>query len=102
MIVAVNDPDGRYADTPLRFRTGPDGVPVAYLARRFVPDPATLTIAGVAGMEPGERIDLFSARVQGTSTAWWRIADARRIIHPDALEQPQLQRLQVPLPEPRR
>lgn len=95
----MNDPDGRYARSEQRSRIGADGRPIVYLARRFLPDPATLTIAGVAAMAPGERIDLFSARVQGVSTAWWRIADARALIDPAELEDPPLQRLKVPLPE---
>ena len=59
----------------------------------------TAAIAGVAATAPGERLDLFSARVQGASTAWWRIADAHRLIDPAVLEDPPLQRLKVPLPE---
>jgi len=98
-MVAMNDPDGRYARAELRTRIDADGRPVAYLARRFLPDPAALTIAGIVQTEPGERLDLFSARVQGVPTAWWRVADAHRLIHPETLEEPQLQRLAVPLPE---
>lgn len=97
--MGMNDPDGRYAKSELRTRIAVDGKPVAYLARRFLPDPDALTIAGIVRTEPGERIDLFSARVQGVSTAWWRVADAHRLIDPAALEDPPLQRLKVPLPE---
>jgi len=97
--MGMNDPDGRYANSEIRTRIGPAGKPVTYLARRFLPEPDTLTIAGIAQMAPGERLDLFSARVQGVSTAWWRVADAHRLIHPGDLERPQLQRLKVPLPE---
>lgn len=97
--MSINDPDGRYAKTAIRSRLGPDGKEVTYLARRFVPDPDNLTIAGIVQMEPGERLDLFSARVQGVATAWWRIADAHRLIDPAVLEDPALQRLKVPLPE---
>ena len=96
----MNDPDGRYARSAILHRAGPDGKEVAYLARRFLPDPAGLTIAGIAAMEPGDRLDLLSARVLGVSTAWWRVADAHRLIDPGALEVPALQRLKVPIPEP--
>ena len=97
--MVMNDPEGRYAKSMVLYRAGADGKLVAYLARRFLPDPDTLTIAGVAATAPGERLDLFSARVQGASTAWWRIADAHRLIDPAVLEDPPLQRLKVPLPE---
>ena len=95
----MNDPDGRYAHCELRHRIGRDGRPVAYLSRRLLPDPSSLRLVGTAQMEPGDRLDLLSARVQGTPTAWWRIADAARIIHPEELEDPPLQRLAIPLPE---
>jgi hypothetical protein len=97
--MATNDPDGRYAKSAVLHLTGPDGKPVAYLARRFLPDPDALTIAGTVAMDPGERIDLFAARVLGVSTAWWRVADARRLVDPADLENPPLQILKVPLPE---
>lgn len=95
----MNDPQGRYAKCEIRHRTGSDGKPIAYLARRFLPEPEALAIAGVARMEAGERLDNFSARVQGAATAWWRVADAHRLSHPEELEVPPLQRLRVPLPE---
>jgi hypothetical protein len=95
----MNDPDGRYFKSELRYSVGPDGQPIAYLARRFLQEPETFTLLGVVAMQPGERLDLFSARVQGVATAWWRIADAHRVIHPDELEDPPLQRLHVRLPE---
>jgi hypothetical protein len=97
--MAMNDPDGRYAKSQVLYLTGSDGKPVAYLSRRFLPDPDALTIAGIAPMDPGERLDLFASRILGVSTAWWRIADAQRLIDPGDLENPQLQRLKVPLPE---
>jgi hypothetical protein len=65
----------------------------------LLPDPAAMTIAGVAALQPGERLDSFSARVQGVATAWWRIADAHRVIDPRELEDPALQLLKVPVPE---
>ncbi len=97
--MAMNDPDGRYAKSAVLYRMDGSGKPVAYLTRRFLPDPDALTIAGTVRMDPGERIDLFAARVLGVSTAWWRVADARRLIDPGDLEEPQLQTLSVPLPE---
>lgn len=98
--MSINDPDGRYARSELRYHTLPDGRTVVHLARRFVPEPARMTIAGVLPTQAGERVDLFAARTIGVPTAWWRIADANRVIHPEALEWPEGQRLVVALPEP--
>ena len=94
----MNDPDGRYAGCEVRTMQGEDGKPIAYLSRRFLPQPGSLQIVGYADMAPGDRLDLLSARVLGVPTAWWRLADATRCIDPAELEQPPLQRLAVPLP----
>lgn len=97
--MSINDPDGRYANSEQRFHTLPDGRIVVHLARRFVPEPERMTVAAVVPMQAGDRIDLFAARTIGVPTAWWRIADANRVIHPEALEQPEDQRLIIALPE---
>lgn len=96
----MNDPNGRYAALAVKQTTGPDGRPIAFLERRFLPDPAGLTIVARIAVEAGDRLDLFAARTLGQSTGWWRIADAARILHPADLERPVGRRLDVPLPEP--
>jgi hypothetical protein len=98
--MTINDPEGRYATAEQRQMTLPDGRQVTYLARRFVPEPERLTVAAIVPTQAGDRIDLFSARIIGVPTAWWRIADANRVIHPESLEHPVGQRLTISLPEP--
>lgn len=95
----MNDPEGRYANSPTRQIAGPDGRPVTYLARRFLPDPETLTIAAIVPLQPGDRLDLFASRTIGEGRHWWLVADAHRVIHPEKLEEPMGRRLRVPLPE---
>jgi hypothetical protein len=97
--MTINDPEGRYATTEQRLHALPDGRIVVHLARRFVPEPERLTVAAILPTQPGDRIDLFSARTIGVPTAWWRIADANRVIHPETLEHPVGQRLTIALPE---
>ena len=96
----MNDPNGRYAQVEVKQTAGPDGRPIAYLARRFVPDPADLKIVGRIAVEAGDRLDLLAGRALGAPSAWWRIADAARAIHAEDLEAPPGRRLDVPLPEP--
>lgn len=98
--MSINDPDGRYVHSEQRFHTLPDGRTIAYLARRFVPEPERMTVAAILPTQAGDRVDLFSARIIGVPTAWWRIADANRVIHPETLEWPSGQRLTIALPEP--
>jgi hypothetical protein len=95
----MNDPQGRYATTESRWMTLPDGIQVAYLARRFLPEPEGMRIIASAALEPADRIDLFAARTLGVATAWWRIADANRAVQPETLDGPAGRRLDVPLPE---
>lgn len=96
----MNDPDGRYARLGIRQLPGTDGKPVSYLERRFLPDPDSLTVLARVATQPGDRLDVFSARVLGEGDQWWRVADAHRLIHPEDLETPVGRRLTVPLPEP--
>lgn len=95
----MNDPEGRYAAIEVKVMTLPEGTPVTYLARRFVPEPEGMTMIASARLEAAERLDLLTARTLGAATAWWRIADANRVIHPESLEGPVGRRLDVPLPE---
>ena len=94
----INDPQGRYATSEQRLLTGADGRQHAWLLPRLLPDPAAMTIIADLPLNPAERLDQFTARTMGDPRAWWRIADANRAMHPDALDAPG-NRLKVPLPE---
>ena len=95
----MNDPLGRYAASPLKVMKLADGTEVSFLGRRFLPDPADMTMVASAPVEPADRLDLFAARTLGVATQWWRIADANRAVHPENLVRPVGRRLDVPLPE---
>lgn len=95
----MNDPQGRYAASEVKVMTLPDGTPVSFLGRRFLPEPEAMTMIASVAVEPAERLDLFAARTLGLATAWWRIADANRVIHPEDLDGTAGRRLDIPLPE---
>lgn len=94
----INDPQGRYARAEQRLLSGADGRQHAWLLPRLLPQPETMTIIAELPLQPGERLDLFTARTLGDPRAWWRIADANRAVHPADLDAPGV-RLKVPLPE---
>jgi hypothetical protein len=67
----------RYRRTPIATFTGPDGTPVRYYARRFLPRSEDLSRTGSVQVQPGERLDLVAARALGDPLQFWRIADAQ-------------------------
>ena len=75
-------PPSRYAGLPTAELVTPDGRPVAYLLRRFLPplDPA----APVAEhqVRDGDRLDVVAARYLGDPELFWKLADANRALNP--------------------
>jgi hypothetical protein len=94
----MNDSQGRYATSEVKYLTSADGRVTAYLARRLLPDPAAMTLLAEVAFQSADRLDVFAARMLGEPRAWWRIADANRAMDPAELEVPG-RRLAVPLPE---
>ena len=91
------DPTSRYAALPtLSYAAGSDRT-ISYVPARILPQSATLTMLGVAAINPGERLDLFAARTLGDPLLFWRIADANDAMDPDSLTPAGLP-LNVPLP----
>lgn len=81
--------NSRYHGVPTRTCAGPDGRPVTYLERRFVPAPQTALTAQLHTVQQGDRLDLLAARAIGDPEQWWKIADANGAMAPEQLtEQP--------------
>lgn len=74
----------RYANTSVTSRTGPDGVEIRYLKRRFLPEPKALPLAYHTVVED-DRLDRIAAATLGDPHLWWRIADSHLTIDPNAL-----------------
>ena len=79
--------------------TGPDGRSVAYLRRRFLPDPSRFAVLAEHVVTEGERLDTIAARYMEDPEAFWRIADANAAMHPQDLTEPSGRRLYITLPE---
>ena len=90
------DDKSRYRSLPVLSHVEADGRERRYVARRFLPDPSALRAAGHARVTDSERLDLIAHRTLGEPTAFWRIADANRAMHPDELLVPAGRRLNVP------
>ena len=88
----------RYAGLPVVTLTRPDGREVAYLTRRFVPDPARFATFATHTVGEGERLDRMTWQALGDPLQFWRLSDANGVLHPDELERPET-RLRITLPE---
>ena len=88
----------RYAQLEVTQMTAPDGTPVAYLRRRFVPDPSRFVTFGMHTVAQGDRLDRLTWQFLGDPQQYWRIVDANGALHPDDLERVERQ-LRITLPE---
>lgn len=92
-------PNSRYHGLPTLQVPGPDGRPVAYVARRFVPDPSQLALAAEHRVTQGDRLDLLAARYLADPEQWWKIADANGALRPEDLCEAIGAALRIALPE---
>lgn len=97
MPIAAFPPGSRYAGLPLA-RTVVDGREVAYVTRRFVPQPESLSVIGEHVVTDRERLDHVAARYLGDPELFWRICDANRALRPIDL-MVRGRRLAITLPE---
>lgn len=59
--------------------------PVAYLLRRFVPQPERFALLQEHAVSEGERLDNLAAAYLGDPEQFWRVCDANRAMRPDDL-----------------
>lgn len=91
--------NSRYQGAEVLRWTREDGVEIAYLAARVVPDPARFTPIGEHVVAEGDRLDNIAAQRLGDPELAWRIADANRAMRPGALTEGSGARLRITLPE---
>ena len=77
----------------------PDGKTVAYLSRRFLPDPNRFVLLHEHVVEEGDRLDNITARYLGDPLQFWRVADANNAMQPEALTATIGRRLRITQPE---
>jgi hypothetical protein len=85
MSAANFPPNSRYLTTDTTVFTTADGRAIAYLRRRFLPDPAVFFVAQRHTVTGGERLDNIAAQSFGDPVLFWRICDANNALRPEDL-----------------
>jgi hypothetical protein len=71
-------PNSRYYGIDIATITQ-NGQPVAYLRRRFVPQPDQMQTAQLVTVVQGDRSDNLAAKYLGDPTMFWRLCDANGV-----------------------
>jgi hypothetical protein len=91
--------NSRYQNVEIAKFVRADGTEVAYLKRRFVPQPERFALLQEHGVVEGDRLDNITARYLGDPEQFWRVCDANRAMRPDELTEEIGRRLRITLPE---
>lgn len=92
-------PGSRYSGLGTAQWIQPDGQPVAYVRRRFVPPPERFAILSEHRVAEGDRLDNLAARFLGDPEQYWRLCDANGAMRPDELIETVGATLRITLPE---
>lgn len=92
-------PNSRYFGLQTTTLEGPDGRPITYLLRRFVPLPERFTLVGLHTVTQGERLDNLAAQYLGDPEQFWRMCDANRALRPEDLTDTPVETIRITLPE---
>ena len=91
------NPTSRYFRVPVLVRKDEAGRDVAYLGRRFAPQPPSTSL-GFITVKEKDRIDRLTARAIGDPTQYWRVADANTALDAVSLAEQPGRRLIAPQP----
>ncbi len=91
--------NSRYHGIDAATLQAPDGRTIAYLRRRFVPEPERFALLQEHTVVQGDRLDNIAARYFGDPEQFWRICDANRAIRPEELTETPGRKLRITLPE---
>ena len=78
-------PTSRYAGIEVATLQTSDGRTIAYLRRRFVPQPDRFSLLREHVVVAGQRLDHIAAQYLGDPEQFWRIADANGAIAPETM-----------------
>lgn len=92
-------PDSRYHGLDTTQWTAPDGTPVTYVRRRFIPPPERFATLREHVVEMGDRLDSLAAQHLGDPQQYWRLCDGNGALRPEELTEPPGRRLRITLPE---
>lgn len=77
--------NSRYRHIEIATGTLPDGRQVAYVRRRFLPQPEQMATLTEHVVRPGDRLDNLAHRYFGDPELFWQICDANRALRPNDL-----------------
>lgn len=86
----------RYHPIGTAMMEGPDGEPVIYLQRRFIPPPEHYSSQQQHSVADGERLDNITADYLGDPEQFWQIADANQAMKPEELTEEAGKKLRIP------
>jgi len=92
-------PSSRYHGIEVATRTASDGRPMAFLRRRFCPQPERLALIREHAVTDSDRLDNLAAAYLGDPLLFWRLCDANRALDPAELTAAVGRRLRITLPE---
>jgi hypothetical protein len=78
-------PTSRYYGIAISHLVQTDGRTIAYVQRRFLPQPESFTVVQVVNVVAGDRLDNIAARHLGDPEQSWRLCDANGAMQPEAL-----------------
>jgi len=76
-----------------------NGVPVAYLSRRFVPPMNRFQLLQEHAVAQGQRLDNITAQYLGDATLFWRLCDANNAMRPQELTETIGRKIRITMPE---
>jgi hypothetical protein len=94
---APTNPSSRYYGAAVEYYTGADGVQVAYLQRRIVPQASIYTSLQSYAVSYGDRLDNLAYKFLGDPILYWMICDANSAVVPDQLTAEPGCSIQIPL-----
>lgn len=86
----------RYYQTGTAKMEGPDGQPVIYLRRRFIPPPEYYSSQQQHIVADGERLDNITAMYLADPEQFWQVADANMDMQPQELTEEPGRILRIP------
>ncbi len=77
--------NSRYQGIETATLTTPDGRTIAYVRRRFIPQPGDLAQVQTHTVAQNDRLDVIAARYLADPELFWRICDANAAMRPEEL-----------------
>jgi hypothetical protein len=96
---ALYPPTSRYYGVATAVLPAAEGSAIAYLKRRFLPQPEHLALIQEHSVAQGDRIDNLAHQYLGDAEQYWRLCDANGAMDPAELTKTIGRKLRVTLPE---